>query len=149
MSFRNLSVIYSFWKLIIFFNFFSRQETVFNKRKRSNDGLLNLNADLVIVTDNSVFLAHQRYINSTNTTLVLLHMKAYYAHLIYAVRLTYTRIKTLNPGRNLIWDPLGFRGDSAMRNDEDRPLSHCDLFEISVVSYFLWIFEEFTQIRHR
>ncbi len=60
-----------------------------NKNKRAVVGVpANVYAEVAVVTDYSVYLAHQTYINSTNTTLVILSIKIYFASIIYAVSVT-------------------------------------------------------------
>jgi hypothetical protein len=58
----------------------------------------NAYVELAVVTDYSIYLAHQAYVNSTDPNLVILCMKIYFDHLIYAVRL-----KTPTTGRILIF----------------------------------------------
>ncbi len=58
----------------------------FAETKRSVNGApVIASAEIVVVTDYSVYLAQQQYANSTNSTFVLQQMKIYYAHSIYAV----------------------------------------------------------------
>jgi hypothetical protein len=58
----------------------------FAETKRSVNGApVIASAEIVVVTDYSIYLAQQQYANSTNSTFVLQQMKIYYAHTIYAV----------------------------------------------------------------
>jgi hypothetical protein len=55
------------------------------EKKRAVKNPANAYVELLVVTDYSIYLAHQQYANSSNATFVLLQMKIYFAHLIYAV----------------------------------------------------------------
>lgn len=56
-----------------------------NKRAMQNGQPFQLSVELLIVTDPSIYLDHQRFANTTNQNLVFIEMKAYYAHLVNGV----------------------------------------------------------------
>ena len=57
-----------------------------NVNKRSiNEQTVSLYIETLLVTDYSIYLDHQRYANTTNQDLVLLHMRIYFSHVFNAV----------------------------------------------------------------
>ncbi len=66
-------------------------ENSLRKQKRNSaDKPIDLYVEKLVVADYSVFQSHQIYANTTNTDLVLLHMRIYFSHVIYGVSKTTT-----------------------------------------------------------
>ena len=78
--------------------------------------------EVVAVTDYSVFLAHQIYANTTNTSQVILEIKAYYAHLIYAVSSPSGYSSVFNSYTHIVYDNFwkaNLRYVNSLSNDPD------------------------------
>jgi hypothetical protein len=54
-------------------------------KRAGSAGPVNIYVEVAVVTDFSVYLAHQTYAQSTDQAVVFTEMRVYYAHLIYAV----------------------------------------------------------------
>jgi hypothetical protein len=66
--------------------FFSKIELYSNRfrNKRAYDGMpVKAWVEVLALTDYSVYLAHQTFANSTNTTLVVLEMQIHIMHILY------------------------------------------------------------------
>lgn len=48
-----------------------------------------MNVELLVVTDSTVFDNHRKFIGSSNTDVVFLHMRHYFAHFIHGVNQRY------------------------------------------------------------
>ena len=66
-------------------------------QKRGINGPVNLNVELLVVTDSTVFQTHQRFAGTSNTEIVFLHMRHYYAHLINGVNQRYQNSLSNDP----------------------------------------------------
>jgi hypothetical protein len=73
---------------------------VFIKKKSSMEPV-KLYVKLLVVTDPTVFYDHQRFAQTTNTDLVFLHMKIYFAHLINSVNQRFLQSFRNDPDLNL------------------------------------------------
>lgn len=62
-----------------------------------NGNPFELSLELLIVTDSSVFNAHRNFIGISNTDVVFLHMRHYFAHLIHGVNQRYQNSLSQDP----------------------------------------------------
>ncbi len=66
----------------------SKMSTNSRNKKRKVTGqssITQFNVETLVVTDYSLYLDHQRYANSTNQDLVLVHMRIYFSHVFNGV----------------------------------------------------------------
>lgn len=56
-----------------------------SKRAQANGSPFNLYDEVLVVTDYTIFRDHQVYAQTTNTNLVFLYMRTYFAHYINGV----------------------------------------------------------------
>ncbi|CAF0730548.1 unnamed protein product [Brachionus calyciflorus] len=61
----------------------------FMKKRALNGQPITLNVELLVVTDSTVFNTHQKFAGTSNTEIVFLHMRHYYAHLMHGVNQRY------------------------------------------------------------
>lgn len=65
-------------------------ENIYSKQSLNLNKPVELNVEILVVTDESIFLAHRAFLRTTRQNLVFSYMKIYYSHVINNVIFIYS-----------------------------------------------------------